>query len=139
MKSPAAASRRPSRYATIPLSSALLPRFRPATAYHAMAPTARSATSPTSGATQLERARSGGTAVGVPSNRSRPDGSSGPSGVYAAAFDRCAPAAGEVDGVGAALAPGATGAGAGAGSPINPASSLTNASRDALTSPSVGL
>src|SRR3954468_9517551 len=106
-------------------------------AYHAMAPTASSATNPITGATQLRRVPSGGTAVGVPSNRSRAEGSSGPSGVYAAAFDRGA-AADAAATAGAALAPAATGA-ATEGSPIKPASSLTNASRDALTSPSVGL
>src|SRR6476661_10743824 len=98
MKSPAAASLLPSRYAVIPLASAALPRFRPATAYHAMAPTASSAASPIAGAIQLERARSGGTAVGVPSNRSRAEGSSGPSGVYAAALGRAAAAAGPAAG-----------------------------------------
>src|SRR4051812_44353557 len=137
MKSPAAASRRPSRYAVIPLASALPPRFRPAKAYHAMPPTTRSATSPITGATQLDRARSGGTAVGVPSNRSRAEGSSGPSGVYAAAFDRGA-AADAAATAGAALAPAGTGA-APEGPPLKPGSGLTNASRDALTSPSVGL
>src|SRR5205085_2114149 len=103
-----------------------------------MPPTASSATSPSTGATQLARARSGGTAVGVPSNRSRADGSSGPSGVYAAALDRGAAAAAPPATAAAALAVGAEAAG-GVGSPISPASSLRNASRDALTSPSVGL
>src|SRR6478672_8475406 len=135
MKSPAAASLLPSRYAVIPLASAALPRFRPATAYHAMAPTASSAASPIAGATQLERARSGGTVVGVPSNRSRAEGSSGPSGVYAAVLERDAGGGGNT---GAAAALAAGGVAAVVASPIRPASSLTNASRDALTSPSVG-
>src|SRR6476469_7362811 len=109
MKSPAAASLLPSRYAVIPLASAALPWFRPATAYHAMAPTASSAASPIAGATQLERARSGGTVVGVPSNRSRAEGSSGPSGVYAAGLER--DAGGGNTGAAAALAAGGVEAG----------------------------
>src|SRR5262245_49042680 len=117
MKSPAAASRLPSRYAVIPLASAALPRFRPAMAYHAIAPTASNAANPIAGAIQLERARSGGTAVGVPSNFSRADGSSGPFGVYAAAFER-ASGAGNT-GAGAAFAP--AGAAEVAASPIRPA------------------
>src|SRR3954452_16563089 len=107
-------------------------------AYHAMAPTASSAINPITGATQLRRVPSGGTAVAVPSNRSRAEGSSGPSGVYAAALERGAAEA-DVAAAAAALAAPATGAAAGTGSPMSPASSLRKASRDALTSPSVGL
>ena len=52
-------------------------------AYQAIPPTISNATSPSTGATHRGRLRSAGTATGVPSNRSRALGSSGPSGVYA--------------------------------------------------------
>ena len=127
MKAPAAASRRPSRYATTPSSYALLPPRRPSND-HAITPSRTRPTSATAGMNQVGRPDVGVETMFTGASKVVERGGSGESGsdIAAAVSGGIGAEPPRPDGV------------PGAGSAINPDSSLRNAERAAFTSPSAG-